>query len=147
MSKYIIYSDGGARGNPGPAAYGYIIKTVDNSKEEIRNSKYIGIATNNQAEYQGILAALKFLSKKIKNKKQKTNDMQILCYLDSQLIVEQMKGNYKIKNEGLKPLYWDIRKLIMELGGNVVFKHITRDKNKEADGLVNKAIDKKLSSL
>jgi len=141
MHNYEIYSDGGARGNPGPAAYGFVIKSV-NPKFEARNSKFIGNATNNQAEYRGILAALEFLKLKVKSEKLKVEDNKIECYLDSQLIVEQMNGKYKIKNEGLKPLYWKIRELIIELGGNVQFEHISREKNYEADKLVNKVIDK-----
>ena len=75
---------------------------------------------------------------------QNSNDqkVEIDCFLDSQLIVEQMNGKYKIKNEGLKPLYWEIRGLIMDLGGKVTFAHISRSENTEADKLVNVAIDK-----
>ena len=147
MPNFLIYSDGGSRGNPGPAAYGFTIKS-ENPKFEVRNSKFIGVATNNQAEYQGVLAALKFLKSEINLKLQLSKDsiIEVKCFLDSQLIVEQMLGRYKIKNEGLKPLYWEIRELIMELGGNVKFEHIPREKNKEADKLVNEAIDKSLLS-
>lgn len=144
MQKFIINSDGGSRGNPGPAAYGFIIEE-SSSKFKAEDSKFIGETTNNQAEYQGVLAALKTLKLKIKNLKLNTNDIIVECLLDSQLIVEQMNGNYKIKNEGLKPLFWRIKELIMELGGNVSFKHIPREENKEADKLVNEAIDKHLS--
>lgn len=147
MPNIIIYSDGGSRGNPGPAAYGFVIKLKTNSKKLktiVEDSKFIGEATNNQAEYNGVLAALKHLKLKVESENLKVNE--IICYLDSQLIVEQMKGNYKIKNEGLKPLYWKIRELMMDLGGKVQFEHVPRDKNEQADKLVNEAIDSELKS-
>lgn len=159
MTQYIIYSDGGARGNPGPAAFGFLIKSqkpifnfkflisneiqISNDKKEIRGSKFIGNATNNQAEYQGILMALKKMAE-IFAKKPPKDQYKIICRLDSELIVEQMNGRYKIKNEGLKPLYWEIRELIMKLENRVVFEHIAREFNKETDKLVNKAIDNNL---
>ena len=148
MPNLLIYSDGGSRGNPGPAGIGCVIKLKnENSKlkviEEI--SEYIGTATNNQAEYRGVVAALEFIKKN--KSKLIDGEMTIEIFLDSQLIVEQMNGKYKIRNEGLKPLYWHIRELIMELGGRIVFKHITRDKNIEADKLVNIAIDKGAKSV
>lgn len=137
-----IYSDGGSRGNPGHAAYGFII--YDDQKQIIyKDGKYIEIATNNQAEYQGVVNALKYLCNYYEKNKIKTN-IKITIFLDSKLIVEQMNGNYKIKNEGLKPVYWEIRELIIKLGGMVSFIHIPREKNKEADKIVNIAIDKKL---
>lgn len=190
MSKFTVHSDGGSRGNPGPAAFGFIIKTkgISNFKfprlqslsdsfggqvisKQIPNllagrqgfnikiknnivygSGYLGETTNNQAEYNGILNALKYLKSQInpstmlgagKSTDQPINEVE--CLLDSQLIVEQMNGKYKIKNEGLKPLYWEIRQLIIDLGGQVTFQHIPREQNKEADLLVNKAIDKELN--
>ncbi|MCL5794791.1 MAG: ribonuclease HI family protein [Patescibacteria group bacterium] len=145
-SQIIIFSDGGARGNPGPAAFGYILKLkTENEKLKTisEGSKYIGEATNNQAEYQGVLAALQEVKKLIVNSQWQIDE--VICFLDSQLIVEQMSGNYKVKNEGLKPLYWQIRELILDLGVNIRFEHITRDKNEEADKLVNEAIDKHLA--
>jgi len=167
---FIIFSDGGSRGNPGNAAFGFVIKTqnpifnfqfsifneIPNIKIQIINncvygSGFLGVTTNNQAEYHGILEALKFLKFQILNSKsqinsnvQNTNDQKINveCFLDSQLIVEQMNGNYKIKNEGLKPLYLEIREIILNIGGKITFQHIPREQNKEADLLVNEAIDK-----
>lgn len=140
MNQFFVYSDGGSRGNPGPAGYGFVIKWKVESRKlkVIEGSGYLCEMTNNQAEYHGILAALE----KIKEVTAKDDKSKINCFLDSQLIVEQMNGKYKIKNEGLKPLYWKIRELIMELGGNISFKHIPREENKEADKLVNEAIDK-----
>lgn len=136
--KYTIYTDGGARGNPGPAGSGAVIYSND-GKVLKRIALYIGETTNNQAEYKAVVAALEYmvtlLSDKIANP-------TIQMFLDSKLIVEQMNGRFKIKNEGLKPLYWQIRDLIMKLGGAVTFSFVPREKNTEADTLVNEAIDK-----
>jgi len=142
-----IYSDGGARGNPGPAGIGAIIKY---EKKEEKISKYIGEATNNQAEYRAVIEALKWVKNHYPPNQFKptsdvglkgSEDLEIECFLDSELIVEQLNQRYKLKNEGLKPLFWQVRDLIIALGGKVTFKYIPRQQNKEADRLVNKAID------
>lgn len=140
MSNYLVYSDGGSRGNPGPAGYGVVIK---HDKKTENLSGFIGVCTNNQAEYTGVLKALEHLANKLSLKKEKEG-IEIKFFLDSELIVEQMNGRYKIKNEGLKPLFWSIRELILKLGGKVSFSHIPREQNSAADKLVNEAIDKKL---
>lgn len=134
----IIYSDGGARGNPGPAGIGAVIerKLEDESRKTDKISKYIGTATNNQAEYQAVIEALTWVKENINEP-----DLEIECLLDSELIVEQLNQRYKIKNEGLKALFWQIRDLVMTLGGKISFKYIPREKNREADKLVNKALD------
>jgi len=144
--KITIYSDGGARGNPGPAGIGCVIQNAkcksqnDNEKcKIIEISKYIGTATNNQAEYQAVIEALKWLTA---NSQLLTAKGEIEFFLDSQLVVEQLNQRYKLKNEGLKPLFWQIRDLVMELGGKVTFKYIPREENTAADKLVNMAIDK-----
>lgn len=138
--KLSIFSDGGSRGNPGPAAYGFV--AYDEKKKELfRGSQFLGDATNNQAEYRGVLGALEYIDSIVENNKMEPKP-EIRFYLDSQLIVEQMNGNYKIKNEGLAPLYWQIRELIIKLGGKVNFSHVTRDKNKLADKLVNEELDR-----
>lgn len=139
--KLLINTDGGARGNPGPAGIGAIIRQVEDGNQKTnRISKYIGEATNNQAEYQAVIEALRWLTV---NRQQLPTDLEIECLLDSELIVEQLNQRYKLKNEGLKPLFWEIRDLIMTLGGKVSFKYIPRAQNKEADKLVNEAIDKR----
>ena len=144
--KIPLYSDGGARGNPGPAGIGCVIQNAkcksqnDNEKcKIIEISKYIGTATNNQAEYQAVIEALKWLTA---NSQLLTAKGEIEFFLDSQLVVEQLNQRYKLKNEGLKPLFWQIRDLVMELGGKVTFKYIPRQENIAADKLVNMAIDK-----
>ena len=143
MDKIIIYSDGGSRGNPGPAGIGVVI----DGKAEI--SKCIGTATNNQAEYTAVIEALKWVLEN-SNRSNPTyevgfgepdNNLKIELFLDSQLVVEQLNQRYKLKNEGLKPLFNQIQELIGKIGGKVTFSHIPREKNVKADKLVNKALD------
>jgi ribonuclease HI len=145
MNIIEVFCDGGSRGNPGRAGIGIVISQKSkiknqNDKEEIKNmieiSKYIGVATNNQAEYKAVIEALKYLTQNFTNQ-----ELEAHFNLDSLLVVEQLNGNYKLKNEGLKPLFWEIRELIIKLGGKVTFTHVLRDKNSEADKLVNYAID------
>ena len=133
----VIKTDGGSRGNPGPAAIGYVIQNANCKIFE--DAKYIGVATNNIAEYTAVIKALEWVKENIQD-----DDIVIDFFLDSQLVVEQLNQRYKLKNEGLKPLFWQIRELIMELGGAVSFKHIPREENKEADKLVNRALDKEI---
>lgn len=125
------YFDGGARGNPGPAGYGvYIVDALGNVLSEQHGS--LGTATNNIAEYHGLIAALQWAVE---------HDVkQITVKGDSQLIVEQMRGNYKVKNEGLKPLYLQARMLVMQIG-DVRFEHVRREQNKDADRLSNIGMD------
>ena len=131
--KYNIFCDGGARGNPGPAAIGVVIK--DAHHQVIKTiGQTIGAATNNQAEYRAVLAALNWL------KNQPPAETTI--FLDSQLLVEQLNGNYKVKNSELKNLHSQARALIMELGGKIGFQYIPRERNRPADQLVNEALDK-----
>lgn len=137
--KIILYCDGGARGNPGPAGVGVVVKIspVTSNWLPVTISKFIGEATNNQAEYQAVIEGLAWIKDNIIDK----TDLEIECFLDSELVVEQLNQRYKIKNEGLKPLFWEIRELVMALGGKISFKYIPREQNKEADKLVNKAVD------
>lgn len=131
MKKFIIHSDGGARGNPGPAAIGAVIVSEDGAiAEEI--SKTIGETTNNQAEYQAILAALE--AAKVLGAE------YVECFLDSELVVKQLKHEYKVKNKELAPLFLKVHNVCTHFK-KVEFKHIPREKNKEADRLVNEALD------
>jgi ribonuclease HI len=126
-----VYIDGGARGNPGPAGYGVRVEDLEgNLIEELYAP--LGIATNNVAEYNGLLAALKWAVD------HGHRDVHIRS--DSELLVKQMRGEYKVKNEGLLPLVARARLLLMELG-NVRFEHVRREMNKEADRLSNLAMD------
>jgi ribonuclease HI len=125
------FFDGGARSNPGPAGYGvYIVDDQGTVLAELHGS--LGIATNNVAEYRGLIAALQWA---VDN-----NLTAITIKGDSLLIVEQMRGNYKVKNEGLKPLHLQARMLVMQIG-NVKFEHVPREQNTDADRLSNVAMD------
>ncbi len=125
------FFDGGARQNPGPAGYGvYIVDDNGAVLAELHGA--LGIATNNIAEYRGLIAALQWA---VDN-----NVTEITIKGDSLLIVEQMRGNYKVKNEGLKPLHLQARMLVMQIG-NVKFAHVPRELNKDADRLSNVAMD------
>lgn len=133
-NKYQIYSDGGARGNPGPAASGFVI--LKDKKEIDRGGSYLGETTNNVAEYQAALEALeKIISLKI-------DDIgQITAYLDSQLVVKQLKGEYKINQEHLKQFVFKIHEIISQNHLTVNFIHIKREYNKVADSIVNQILD------
>lgn len=127
-----IYSDGGARGNPGPAGIGAVIYDEKN-KVVAQISRYLGETTNNQAEYQALIAGLKkAVDLKIK---------KIVCYLDSELVVKQVNHDYKVKDPDLAKLFLQVWNLQHEFE-KIEFKHVRREKNKEADKLVNQAIDK-----
>ena len=131
-NRLTIYTDGGARGNPGPAGIGVVIYD-QNDKLISQHSKFIGKTTNNQAEYQALIFGLK--------KAKELEAKEIKCLLDSELVVRQLAGRYKVKNKDLKPFFAEILKLTNEFKA-VIFKHIPRRKNKLADKLVNLAINK-----
>lgn len=127
---WTIFTDGGSRGNPGPAAYAYVIKRP--GQPDIEEMAYLGQTTNNIAEYSGLVKALEH-AKELGGKK-------LLINSDSELMVKQLNGQYKVKNEGLRPLYLqavDLRKQF----DTVVIKHIYRDQNSQADALCNEAMD------
>ena len=126
-----MFSDGGSRGNPGPSASGYVLLTKDDRviKEA---GVYLGITTNNQAEYK----SLKFGLEDAK----KLGAKEVDAYMDSQLVIRQMNGQYKIKNPGLIPIFQDIQKLVMGFN-KVTFSHVPRELNKLADAEVNKCLD------
>jgi ribonuclease HI len=125
------YFVGGARSNPGPAGYGVFI--VDDQGTMLAELyEPLGIATNNVAEYRGLIAALQWAADR--------DLKQLIVKGDSQLIIEQMRGNYKVKHEGLKPLHLRARLLVMQIG-DVRFEHVRREHNTEADRLSNLAMD------
>lgn len=127
----VAYIDGGARGNPGPAGYGVRVERPDGSLvEELHGG--IGVATNNVAEYRGLVAALAYLE---------THEYQdVTIRSDSQLLTKQMQGEYRVKNAGLLPLYQQARALAARLG-RVRFEYVPRGQNQEADRLANLAMD------
>jgi ribonuclease HI len=134
MAKIIkIFTDGGARGNPGPAAIGIVIKD-EHAKIIKEHAEYIGETTNNQAEYQALIKALE-LAKELK-------PTEIHCYLDSELVVKQMKQEYRVKDVGLQPLFIKAWNLSVALG-KVKFSHIPRSQNYEADEILNQELDKR----
>lgn len=131
--KIIIFTDGGARGNPGPAGIGAVL--YDNKKQLLTKiSRYIGETTNNQAEYQALIAALK--------KAKELGGQELEVFLDSELVVKQLNREYKVKNKELAPLFLQVYNLSLSFS-KITFTHIYRESNKEADRLVNEALDKK----
>ncbi|SHH35198.1 ribonuclease HI [Caloranaerobacter azorensis DSM 13643] len=137
MRKAIIHTDGGSRGNPGLAGIGVII--YDESKNVVLElSQYIGIQTNNVAEYKALVRALE-LSYEMGIK-------DVEFYMDSELVVKQIKGEYKVKNERMKPFYEIANSLISQFD-NFSIHHVRREKNKKADELANLAMDMKGISI
>ncbi len=131
MNNLIIHSDGGARGNPGPAAIGAVI--ADESGKVLATvSRYIGETTSNQAEYQAVIAGLE--------EALKLGAEQVSCILDSELVVKQLNREYKVKNKELAPQFVKVHNLTLQFK-KVTFSHVRREENKEADRLVNEALD------
>jgi ribonuclease HI len=131
VNKVTIFTDGAARGNPGPAAIGAVIKDEKNNIVATI-SRCLGATTNNQAEYQAIIAALE--------KAVSLSARQVALYSDSELVVNQINGRYKVKHTALRPLYQEVVKLAGALE-NIKITYIPRERNKEADALANKALD------
>lgn len=127
---YIIHTDGGARGNPGPAAIGVVIE--QDGKVIERLAEYIGETTNNQAEYQAVHAALNFA--------QQHGASAVDIFADSELVVKQLRGEYKVKNKELAPWYVKSISLANQIG-RVNYHVIRREENAAADALVNQALD------
>lgn len=160
--KFIIHTDGGARGNPGPAAVGVVVEIIQNSNFKIQNgnarreeaqiieiSKRIGETTNNVAEYTAVLEALRYLKIKTVNFKLEDNEnFEIQFFLDSTLVVNQLNGLFKVKDAKLRALLIEVRSLEQELGlpagkagGQIIYTAIPREQNTHADALVNQALD------
>lgn len=142
QEEIYIYTDGGSRGNPGPAAIGVVI--LDKNRKTIKEfGEYLGEKTNNFAEYSALVAALK----KVKQVLGKGNISQIKInvFMDSELVVKQFLGQYKIQDPGLQKLFIEVWNLKTDFG-EIKFNHIPREKNKRADELVNEALDMELRS-
>jgi ribonuclease HI len=129
--KAKLFTDGGARGNPGPAAYGYVLE-ADDGHVLAAHGEAIGRATNNVAEYSGLVAGL------AKAAEMDVRELEVVS--DSELLVKQMRGEYRVKSPGLQPLYEQARTLARQIG-NVTFEHVRREFNKDADRLANEAMD------
>ncbi len=136
MVKQSLYSDGGARGNPGPAASAFVF--FDDSKVLIhRSSKFLGSQTNNYAEYQGVILALSWLTKN-----QNLIKGDINFFMDSELVVKQINGIYKVKEPTLQKLNQEVKDMIKSFSVKFIFQNIPRADNKLADQLVNEELDK-----
>ena len=136
VKKLTTFTDGGARGNPGPAGIGIVI--MEGEKVVVSFGRYIGETTNNQAEYQALIAALERASE--------LGAKEVECKLDSELVVKQMRREYKVRDQGLQSLY--LRAYNLSTGfAKVSFHHIRREFNSAADAEVNKAIDCHLQNL
>jgi len=139
-ANYLIFTDGGASGNPGPAAGGVIIKT-EKGQVLAKISKLIGNTTNNDAEYRALISALEYLLAN-RQKLNTTSQSEINFYSDSNLMVNQVNGLYKVKNSRLREFIYRIREMEMQISANIYYRLIPREKNQEADALVNEALDK-----
>ena len=140
MKKLFINTDGGSRGNPGPAAIG-VVFSDENENVLFSCKEYIGTATNNEAEYRALIKAFEVLPKSKWFTEHNGNGGEVICRLDSQLVVEQVLGNYKVKQDHLKELFSKINQLSSEFKLDVKFIHVPREENKAADKLVNEALD------
>jgi ribonuclease HI len=135
MNKVKIFTDGGARGNPGPSGIGVVIESAGTKKTY---REFIGYATNNEAEYKALLFALQKV--KLLWGKAKTKSLSLECYLDSELVVKQLNHQYKINEENIQKFFLQIWNLSIDFG-EVRYVHIPRGKNVEADRLANLALD------
>ncbi len=135
---YILFTDGGARGNPGPAGAGAVLKRGDTILKKI--AKPLGKRTNNWAEYEAVIVALEELKKLVPESRRKETVVEVK--LDSELIARQLSGKYQVKEESLFSQYIKAHNLLVKDFPHTTFTHIPREKNKEADALSNEAMDK-----
>lgn len=131
-SKYVLYSDGGSRGNPGPSAAGFVIVDSETGQVLEDGGVYLGITTNNQAEYHGLRLGLERAIER--------GILTLECRLDSQLVVNQLNGNYHIKNQDLWPIYERVKSYTPQFE-KISFVYIPREYNQRADSVVNRLLD------
>lgn len=129
-----VYIDGGSRGNPGPSGGGFAVLRA--GKLVHKGSQFFGFKTNNQAEYMALRLALLTVHEKFGNGENELN-----CFMDSQLVVEQMNGNWKVKNANIKPLFQEVRRLADQFKSFTI-SHVPREENALADSLANQAMDR-----
>ncbi|OGM98492.1 MAG: hypothetical protein A2915_00835 [Candidatus Yanofskybacteria bacterium RIFCSPLOWO2_01_FULL_41_34] len=141
-NKITIHTDGGSRGNPGPAAIGVVIESDLIGKKEF--GEYIGETTNNEAEYKAVIFVLEKLKPLIGSDKCRASSVELL--LDSELVVKQLNKEYKLKNKNIQNFFVEIWNLTFDFGG-VSFRHISREENREADRIVNQVLDKETNKL
>lgn len=139
---YNVWADGGARGNPGPAAYGFVLKGPDISAVE--HGERIGTTTNNVAEYTAVIEALKKLKSLIGSDKAKKATVKVNA--DSELLVKQMNREYKVKDADLQRLFVALHNIMIDFD-SVSYRHVRREENKDADRLVNEALDHEQADL
>lgn len=136
MRSVRIFTDGGARGNPGPAGIGVVIQDTE-SVSRVEYGEYIGVTTNNQAEYRALHWALEHALQ--------TGAREAHCFLDSELVVKQLKREYRVRDRVLGEIFMKVWNLAQHFE-KITFTHIPRNKNKQADSLVNKALDEQRTS-
>jgi ribonuclease HI len=141
-NKITIHTDGGSRGNPGPAAIGVVIESDLTGKKEF--GEYIGETTNNEAEYRAVIFALKKLKSLLGSDKSKESSLEFL--LDSELVVKQLNKEYKLKDKNIQNFFIEIWNLTFDFGG-VFFRHVPREDNTEADRIVNQVLDRERNKL
>ncbi|KPI15768.1 hypothetical protein OV450_8192, partial [Actinobacteria bacterium OV450] len=132
MPRFVVEADGGSRGNPGPAGYGAVVLDPATGETLAERAEYIGVATNNVAEYKGLIAGLKAA-------RELAADAQVQVRMDSKLVVEQMSGRWKIKHPDMKPLAAEAATILPR--AQVTYEWIPRERNKHADRLANEAMD------
>ena len=137
-SNLQVFCDGGARGNPGPAAIGFVVKT-GGSRQVYTHKQTVGEATNNVAEYKAVIAALRWLVKNLSAINPKVNKIDF--FLDSTLVANQLVGEYKVKNHALVELYATAINFIDQIDAAINFNIVPREENQQADALVNHALD------
>lgn len=137
--QYTLYADGGARGNPGPAGSGAVVFDAG-GKRVVEVSDYLGVATNNIAEYEAVLRGLAKLKESYPEGY--FTHVPVLVRMDSKLVIEQMKGAYKVKHPNLVPRYLELKNLIARSFPHITFEHVRRELNKDADALANQAMDR-----
>jgi len=140
LASITVFTDGGSRGNPGPAALGAFIESEDGKKLK-SIGKTLGISTNNIAEYSAIREGLVWI---FENLKDMPKLQRINFFMDSNLAVQQLNGVFKIKNAGLRVIYFEIKSLENQIKIPITYTHIPREQNKKADRLVNLALDNKM---
>lgn len=153
MNKFLVHTDGGSRGNPGPAAIGVVIEGHFTRQDLVNQvlpgnrkeyGEFIGATTNNDAEYQAVIFALKKVKQLVGNANAKKS--HIVFYMDSELIMKQLNHEYKVKEENIQKLFLEVHNLQLDFG-KVEFRHILRGKNVEADKLVNQVLDRESNKL
>ena len=134
FARLVVHSDGAARGNPGPAGAGAVLSTPDGEIVE-RLGRYLGVQTNNVAEYSALLLGLE--------RARELGAQAVDVVADSELMIRQLEGKYRVKNEGLKPLFDDAKRLLAGFARSTL-RHVPRAENKEADEMSNRAIDERM---